>query len=75
MQIEILSPNKILYKGESEQITLPGKKGQFQILKNHAPIFALLTEGEIIIGKKKKIFISSGVVKGLNNKIIALVKE
>ena len=75
MQIEILSPNKILYKGESEQITLPGKKGQFQILKNHAPIFALLTEGEIIIEKKRRFSISSGIVKGLNNEIIILIKE
>ncbi|MFQ6049633.1 MAG: ATP synthase F1 subunit epsilon [Candidatus Paceibacterales bacterium] len=75
MTIEILSPNKGVYKGEIKTVTLPGKEGQMQILDNHAPLFTLLAKGEIIIEKDKKISIFSGVVEVLDNKVTILVKE
>lgn len=75
MEIEILSPNQKIYKGEAKAITFPGKKGQFQVLDGHAPLFALLKKGEIIIQEKKKIPIFKGMVEILNDKVIALVKE
>ncbi len=75
MEIEILSSNKKIYKGESEAITLPGKNGQMQILDNHASLFTLLDKGEIVIEKDKKISIFSGIVEVLDNKVTILVNE
>lgn len=75
MKIEILSPDKKLFEGKIKAVTLPGKEGQLQVLDNHAPLFALLRKGEVIVGKDKKIPIFSGVVEVLNNKIIILIKE
>jgi F-type H+-transporting ATPase subunit epsilon len=74
MRVEILSQDKEIFKGEIKSITLPGKKGQFQILENHAPLFAILEKGEITLDRKKKIPISSGIVHFWNNEIIILVK-
>ncbi|WP_298826509.1 F0F1 ATP synthase subunit epsilon [uncultured Capnocytophaga sp.] len=45
MILEIVTPEAVLYKGNVSIITLPGAKGSFQILENHAPIVALLEKG------------------------------
>jgi len=36
MQVEILTPDKTLYTGEAEVVTLPGINGSFQVMDNHA---------------------------------------
>ena len=74
MKVEILSQDKKIFKGEIKSITLPGKKGQFQILKNYAPLFAILEKGEIILDQKKRIPIFGGIVHFWNNEMIVLVK-
>ena len=75
MEIKILSSSKTLYEGESEEITLPGREGLFQILEGHAGIFALLGKGEINIGQSRKIPISSGIAEALGNKVVILAEE
>jgi F-type H+-transporting ATPase subunit epsilon len=75
MEIKILGPNRGIYQGESDKITFPGQKGQFQVLENHAPILALLTKGEIVVGENRKIPISSGIVEVADNKVVVLAEE
>ena len=59
MYLEIISPEKTLFKGEVESILFPGTYGDFQVLNNHAPIVSTLTKGKVeIIGK---ISIKEGV--------------
>ena len=59
MYLEIISPEKTLFKGEVESILFPGTYGDFQVLNNHAPIVSTLTKGKVkIIGK---ISIEDGV--------------
>ena len=49
MYLEIVSPEATLYAGEVEAVTVPGVKGEFQMLPNHAPIVSLLQEGDVRI--------------------------
>ncbi len=76
MNLEIITPEKELYKGEVDSITLPGTDGEFGILKNHAPIISTLTKGTIKIvdsNNKEEIFeINGGVIEMQNNEIIVL---
>ena len=59
MHLEIISPEKTLFKGEVDSILFPGTYGDFQVLNNHAPIVSTLTKGKVkIIGK---ISIEEGV--------------
>ena len=59
MHLEIISPEKTLFKGEVDSILFPGTYGDFQVLNNHAPIVSTLTKGKVkIIGK---ISIDEGV--------------
>ena len=48
MILRIVSPEKVIYKGEVQMVKLPGTVGQFTVLENHAPLVSTLTPGEII---------------------------
>ncbi len=49
MTLEIVSPEATLFSGTVTSVTLPGVDGSFQILNNHAPIVAILGNGEVKI--------------------------
>ena len=49
MYLEIVSPEATLFSGEVTSVTAPGVNGEFQMLKDHAPIISLLKEGNIKI--------------------------
>lgn len=75
MQLDIISPDKSLYSGEVTAVTLPGSKGSFQVLNNHAPLISSLDKGTVKVKDKegeKTFDISGGIVEVLNNNIIVL---
>jgi F-type H+-transporting ATPase subunit epsilon len=76
LYIEIITPAKITYKGNIESVTVPGVKGSFQVLKNHAPLISVLDIGLVKIKENEnstKYFATSGgTVEVLNNNILVL---
>ena len=38
MRLEIVSPDGILFEGETESVSFPGVAGSFDILPHHAPL-------------------------------------
>lgn len=79
MKIEILTPDSKIYEGEIESIRVPGKKGSFQVLKDHAPIISTLERGMVRIiddGGRELIYeIDGGVIEVKANKIILLAES
>lgn len=79
MYLEIITPDKKIFEGEVNLIQLPGSKGAFEILKNHAPIISTLNKGTIKIqdmNNKEQLFeVDGGVVENKSNKIIVLVES
>jgi F-type H+-transporting ATPase subunit epsilon len=70
MQVEIISPEKIIFEGVAESITLPGISGLFTILDRHAPIISVLGKGKITYntnGEEFEIIIDGGFVEEKNN--------
>ena len=49
MHLEIVSPEATLFSGEVKSIAVPGVNGEFEMLKDHAPIVSLLKEGHVKI--------------------------
>ena len=49
MKLEIVSPEKTLFTGEVDSVSVPGTDGSFQMLNNHAPIISTLSEGKVKI--------------------------
>ena len=75
MNVEILTPDTLIYSGPADAIQLPGSDGSFGVLDNHAPIVASLKKGEVKIkinGQEQRFPINGGVVEVLNNRVIVL---
>jgi F-type H+-transporting ATPase subunit epsilon len=49
MYLEIVSPEATLFSSEVDSVVVPGIKGEFEMLNNHAPIVSTLKEGTIRI--------------------------
>lgn len=75
MQVDILTPDKVLFSGEATSVKLPGSLGQFEVLNNHAPLVSSLNAGNIRVRSAEgdQIFaIKGGVVEVTKNKIVVL---
>ena len=49
MHLEIITLEKVLFEGEVDSVKLPGTKGSFEALNNHAAIISTLDEGNIVV--------------------------
>ena len=49
MYLEIVSPEATLFSAEVDSVVVPGVNGEFEMLKDHAPIVSILKEGTIKI--------------------------
>ena len=76
MQLLIVSPEKTLYKGEAVSVTVPGTKGMFEILDNHAPIISSLQSGTLICKDEHTTTfeILGGFVEVANNEVSICVE-
>ena len=55
MDLLIISPEKeLLNVKDIDLVECDGVEGKFQILNNHADMFSLLRQGEVIYEKEKK---------------------
>jgi F-type H+-transporting ATPase subunit epsilon len=77
MHLEIITPDKKIYSGEINSVSVPGTGGRFQILKNHAPIISSLIGGKIKVEDNegvKEFDVKGGVVENLKNNVIILAE-
>ncbi len=49
MYLEIVSPEKTLFKGNVSSVAVPGVNGEFEMLNNHAAVISTLKEGFVKI--------------------------
>lgn len=89
MLLEIITPEKSLFKGEVNSVSLPGLDGVFQVLNHHAPIISSLKSGELrfeafntveateflqVSGTAVSVQIKGGVAELNNHKLIVLAE-
>ncbi len=78
LEVEIVTPQKPIFKGTATSVSLPGELAPFQILYNHAPIFSSLVPGVVSIATEstKQIFaITRGFVSSQENKVVVCVEK
>ncbi|GHV43198.1 hypothetical protein FACS1894180_1570 [Bacteroidia bacterium] len=78
MKLEIITPEKTVFRGEVRSVTLPGSLGLFEVLENHAPLVSSLKEGTVKYvetnGAENTVAISSGFVEVSNNTLNVCVE-
>ena len=68
----VLTPEATLLEKQVSKVSLPGTKGRFMILKDHAPLISSLEEGEVTYvsdGDEGRILLVSGFVEVVDNKV------
>ena len=60
---DLVSPEKMVFSGEVEQVDVPGSEGDFGVLAHHAPLIAMLKPGILTIrgpGGTERIVVVGG---------------
>ena len=59
---DLVSPEKLLFSGEVDQVDVPGTEGDFGVLAGHAPLVAMLRPGILTVyaGGEQKIVVLGG---------------
>ncbi len=77
MKATIISPEKTLFDGDIHLIQVPGTKGSFEVLENHAPIISTLEKGQIRVitkeGEELYFDIESGFIEVKDNIVNVLI--
>lgn len=77
LYLKIISPEKTLFSGDVESVLVPGTVGEFEILKDHAPIISTLEEGRVIYttaAGKQQLNILGGFVEVQRNEVSLCVE-
>ncbi len=78
MNLQILTPDKELFKGEAKFVTVPGVEGSLGFLDNHAPLITVLKAGNVKVvhadGKEELFPVNGGVVEVLKNTVLVLAE-
>jgi len=52
--LKIITPEKIFFNDNVDQVTLPTTEGEITILKGHIPLISLISKGDILIKNDNK---------------------
>lgn len=77
LNLQIITPEKVAYEGEADQITLPTYDGEITVLANHIPLISAMKHGELIIKNDDKeipMAVWGGFIEVRNSSIIILTE-
>lgn len=60
---DLVSPERMLFSGEVDQVDVPGSEGDFGVLAGHAPLIAMLRPGIVSVlgaGAPTRIVVADG---------------
>lgn len=63
---DLVSPEKLAFSGEVDQVDVPGVEGDFGVLAGHAPIVAAIRPGILTIhsgGSREKVIVLGGLAE------------
>jgi F-type H+-transporting ATPase subunit epsilon len=63
LHFELVSPEKLMFSGEVDQVDLPGAEGDFGVLASHAPFVTTIRPGILTVfsgGNAQKIVVLGG---------------
>jgi F-type H+-transporting ATPase subunit epsilon len=79
VKLQIITPDSTIYTGKIRSVRVPGTKGSFQVLRDHAPIISTLESGKVTVidfeGREHIFEIGGGVIEVKMNNIILLAES
>jgi F-type H+-transporting ATPase subunit epsilon len=77
LMFEIVTPEKMAFSGNIEEVTIPGSEGEFGVLRGHAALLGSVDIGELSFTKdNKKTFyaVNTGYAEVTGSKVTLLVE-
>ncbi|HKE32115.1 MAG TPA: F0F1 ATP synthase subunit epsilon [Candidatus Angelobacter sp.] len=77
LQLEIVTPERLVVKADAEEIQIPGMSGYLGVLPGHAPLITELAVGEISYraeGKVERLAVAWGFAEVLPDKVTILAE-
>ena len=75
-KLEIISPEKVIFSGDTRMVTLPSYEGDMSILKHHISIITFLRPGIIKVEKSEEnfeeFFVEDGTIEYFNDSLVVL---
>jgi F-type H+-transporting ATPase subunit epsilon len=77
LKVSVISPEAVLFEGESDSVVAPAYDGEIGILTGHAPLMALLGNGELRLGSGggPRFTVSGGFMQVLNNDVRVVTEK
>ena len=78
LHFELVSPSRLLFSGEVDQVIVPGTEGEMTVLPGHAPLLSTLRPGVVVVqktgGSTDRIFVRGGLAE-INPRGLTLLAE
>ena len=75
LHISVISPEAILYEGDSQSVVATAFDGEVGILTNHAPMVTLLGTGTVRIGDGPSFTVSGGFLQVVDNQVRVVTEK
>ena len=72
---DLVSPEKLAFSGEVDQVDIPGVEGDFGVLAGHAPVVAAIRPGILTIisgGERQRVIVLGGLAEMSENGLTVL---
>jgi F-type H+-transporting ATPase subunit epsilon len=71
LKVSVISPEAVLFEGETNSVVAPAYDGEVGILTGHAPLMALLGDGQLRLGQGSgpNFAVSGGFMQVLNDNV------
>ena len=75
LTVSVISPEAVLFEGQTDSVVAPAFDGQVGILTGHAPMVTLLGTGELQLGGAGKRFQVEGGFLQVVDDVVRVVTE
>lgn len=77
IMLEVVTPEKIVFSGRVDEVTIPGTEGEFGVLRGHEPFLTSVDIGELYFlagGKKSNYAVNTGYAEVTGSKVTVLIE-
>lgn len=75
--LEVVTPEKMVFSGKVDEVTIPGTEGEFGVLRGHEPFLTSVDIGELYFlaaGKKSHYAVNTGYAEVTGSKVTVLIE-
>ncbi|HMN52494.1 MAG TPA: F0F1 ATP synthase subunit epsilon [Xanthobacteraceae bacterium] len=77
-KFELVSPAKLLFSGEVDEVIVPGTEGEFTVLPGHAPVVSTLRPGILTVkagADVKRLYVRGGFAEASERGLTVLAED